>query len=260
MQLNKYLALCGFSSRRKAVLPIQQGRVRVNDRVVTELGTEIDPHSDKIYLDGRQLVPPQSYRYILLNKPMGAITSAEDGRGRRTVLDCVDVEERIFPVGRLDYDTEGVLLLTNDGDFAYRLTHPKFGVEKVYEARVDGCVRQSAVDSLKKGVSIGEDVVVKGEAEILEKKEDETLIRIRVHEGKKRQIKRMMKSVGHPVSHLTRTRFGDMAVGRLAAGEWRDLTDREVARLYKLTGLKKLFSGREDKDTVLSSDQEAMTI
>jgi 23S rRNA pseudouridine2605 synthase len=258
MQLNKYLALCGFSSRRKAVLPIQEGRVRVNDRVVTELGTEIDPQSDTIFLDGRQLVPPQSFRYILLNKPMGAITSATDRRGRRTVLDCVDVEERIFPVGRLDYDTEGVLLLTNDGDLAYRLTHPKYGVEKVYEARVEGCVRQSAVDSLKKGVSIGENVVVKGEAEILEEKEDETRIRIRVHEGKKRQIKRMMKSVGHPVMHLTRVRFAGMTVGKLSGGEWRDLTDREVARLYKLTGLKKLSGGREHQDTVLPSDQEAM--
>jgi 23S rRNA pseudouridine2605 synthase len=231
MPLNKYLAFCGFSSRRKAV--------RVNDAVVTEPGTVIDPDCDRVFLEDQRMEPPKSCRYIVLNKPMGAITSVADARGRKTVLDCITIRERIFPVGRLDYDTKGVLLLTNDGDLAYRLTHPRFGIEKVYQARVEGRVRPSVLEKLRKGVAIGESVRVNGEAEILESGNDESLLEIRIHEGKKRQVKRMMKSVGHPVIHLTRTCFAGITAGKLSAGEWRDLTEEEVARLYGLAGLKK---------------------
>jgi 23S rRNA pseudouridine2605 synthase len=242
MQLNKYLALCGVCSRRKATIPIVEGRVRVNDEVATELGTEIDPDSDTILLDGQLLIAPVIHRYILLNKPMEAITSAIDGRGRRTVMDLVPVQERIFPVGRLDYDTEGVLLLTNDGDLAYRLTHPKFGVEKVYQAWVEGRVDKVDVKSLNEGVFIDETTQVSGKSVILGHGEDKTQIEIRVHQGKKRQIKRMMKAIGHPVVHLERTCFGGISVGDLNEGEWRDLTDEEVVDLYKLVDLKNCAS------------------
>jgi len=237
MQLNKYLAFCGVASRRKANLTIAQGRVLVNNEVVQEFGRVVDPERDAIFLDGQRLKPPQHYRYILMNKPGGVITAAADYRGRKTVLDLVSVDERVFPVGRLDYDTVGVLLLTNDGELAYRLTHPKYEVEKVYEAWVEGRVKKSALQKLAEGIVLNGGVSVKGKAEILTQKDGQTLVEIRIHEGKKRQIKRMLKAVGHPVVCLKRTRFAGLTVNGLEEGEWRELTKGEVEKLYRNVGL-----------------------
>lgn len=239
MQLNKYLASCGIASRRKANNAILDGRISVNDEVVLTLGRVVEPDSDTICLDGRRLELPQRIRYVLLNKPRAVITSSVDGRGRKTVLDIVDAEERLFPVGRLDLDTEGVLLLTNDGDLAYRLTHPKFEVDKIYEAWVEGFVDPEVVRELANGVSIEPGKTVTGHAKVLKKTSEKSLVRIRLHEGKKRQVKRMMKAVGYPVLSLNRIVFAGLTVGDLKIGEWRDLTDEEVETLYRLVGLER---------------------
>jgi pseudouridine synthase len=237
MQLNRYIALCGVTSRRKANALIHQGRVSVNDETVEMLGRVVDSEKDIVCLDSQRLRPPKRYRYLLMNKPNGAITSVLDGRGRKTVLDFVDVDDRLFPVGRLDYDTEGVLLLTNDGKLAYRLTHPKYEMEKVYEAWVDGRVGQSDLQKLAEGVVLNGSVRVCGEARILGRRGGQTLVEIRVHEGKKRQIKRMMKAVDHPVVALRRTCFAGLTVDGLDRGTYRDLTEEEVKALYRQVGL-----------------------
>lgn len=209
----------------------------INGEMVTTLGKTVDPEHDTVLLDGRPVVGPQRLRYILMNKPAGVITSAVDGRGRRTVLDLVPSSDRIFPVGRLDLDTEGVLLLTNDGELAYRLAHPKFEVDKIYRAWVEGDVTAQDLDHLAEGVQLTGDVCVSGEAKVLSRQPGQTLVEIRLHEGKKRQIKRMMKAVGHPVIHLERTNFAGLTVPDLKSGTWRELTPDEVQQLYRLVGL-----------------------
>jgi 23S rRNA pseudouridine2605 synthase len=238
MQLNKYLALCGIASRRKASLPILQGRVIVNDDCVRELGRVVDPQKDRIFLDGHRLECPEKYRYILMNKPAGVITAVVDDRKRKTVVDLIASDVRVFPVGRLDYDTEGVLLLTNDGELAYRLAHPKFEIDKVYHAWVEGHVQKDTLQKLRQGVFIDKGVKVSGEVIVLERKANQTRVEIRIHQGKKRQVKRMMKSVGHAVLHLERIRFAGLEVNGLDKGQWRELTAKEVDTLYRITGLK----------------------
>ncbi len=235
--MNKYLALCGVAARRKANIVIAQGRVIVNEEVVKKLGYRVDPERDKIFLDGQLLKPPQIYKYILMNKPAGVITSVEDDSDRKTVVDLVGADERLFPVGRLDYDTEGTLLITNDGELSYRLSHPKYEVGKVYQAWVDGYVKREAIQKLAEGVAINPGVIVKGNAKILDQKERKTLVEIRIHEGKKRQIKQMMRAIGHPVIQLKRTRFAGLTVDGLKSGEWRELTIEEIEKLYQKVGL-----------------------
>jgi len=240
MKLNKYLALCGVASRRKSVIPIMEGRVAVNNEIVTEAGYTIDPEIDIVTLDGKQLSSPKKHVYVLLHKPASTLTTAKDERGRKTVLDLVQVDERIFPVGRLDYDTEGVLLLTNDGDLANRLAHPRYEVEKIYETWVEGQLSTRDLEKLQKGVDIDDDVVVQGEALILQKKDNKTQVEIHIHEGKKRQIKRMMKAVGHPVLYLKRVCFAGLRVDDMTKGTWRFLTHSEVDQLYQLVHMKRM--------------------
>ena len=237
MQLNRYLALCGLASRRKANRLILEGKVVVNGRPVERLGITVDPETDDIVLEGKRLAGPGRKRYILLNKPTDTVTTIDDDRGRKTVLDVVKVPERIFPVGRLDMDTVGVLLLTNDGDLAFRLAHPKYEAEKVYWARVEGRVSAREIDLLEKGVDLGEGVIAKGRSRIVEGDSDGTVLEIRIHEGRKRQVKRMCAAIGHPVHSLERIRFAGLNTGNLKPGQWRDLTQAEVDRLYEMTGL-----------------------
>ena len=239
MQLNKYLALCGVASRRKANIPIVEGKVTLNGQKVTELGVVVDPENDTICYNGKRLVQPKKNRYILLNKPGNVLTTAIDGRGRKTVLDVIDIKERIFPVGRLDYDTVGVLLLTNDGDLAYRLAHPRYEIDKIYKAKVQGDIKPESIAKLEEGVwlkGIGE---MRGEARIIKGGKQSSIVEVRLHEGKKRQVKRMLKAVGHPVITLERMNFAGLTVGDLPQGAWRDLTEKEVQKLYQITGLKK---------------------
>jgi 23S rRNA pseudouridine2605 synthase len=245
LQLNKYLALCGVASRRKASTVIDEGRVVVNGEVVQKQGRVIQLHKDKILFDGNPVLPPDKYRYIIMNKPAGFITSVEDNRGRKTVLDLIDEKIHIFPVGRLDYDTEGVLLLTNDGDLAYRLTHPKFQIDKIYEVWVEGIINDHILNRLRKGVDIGEGINVKGEVKILDQNKRQTKIEICIHEGKKRQIKRMMKAVDCPVIKLRRIKFAGLTIESLDNGIWRDLTLDEVDELYLITGLKTTLSEKD---------------
>lgn len=237
MQLNKYIALCGITSRRKANIPIKQGKITVNGETVDELGVTVNPQKDIIRLDHKVLKIPQQYRYIVLNKPVNTITSFTDKRNRKLVVDCVNVKERIFPVGRLDYDTTGVLLLTNDGDLTYRLSHPKFEIDKVYEIIVLGNITVNDIRKLKTGIEIGNREIVSGEAQIIKKDSEKSSLEIIIHQGKKRQIKRMMKKINHPVIKLTRTVFGGLTTEGLKEGEWRDLKTEEVKMLYEKTGL-----------------------
>lgn len=239
IQLNKYIALCGISSRRKANLYILDRRVKLNGIVVNKLGQKVDIDKDEIYLDDKLLEIP-SFVYVLLNKPAGVITSAVDKRGRKTVMDIVDSRVRVFPVGRLDMDTEGVLLLTNDGDLGYRLAHPKFEIDKIYFVRVRGKVTDKTIAFLKNGVEIDPDVVVCGDAKILKyTKDGNTEIEIKIHQGKKRQIKRMMKKSGHPVIYLNRKVFAGLTAEGVKTGAWRYLTSEEVDFLYSMVGLKR---------------------
>ena len=237
MQLNRFLAICGVASRRKATDAIVKGRVNVNNQPILDLGRTIDPDKDLVDLDGHRLAYPRHFHYILLNKPRGVITTVDDDRGRKTVLDLIDSKERLFPVGRLDFDTVGTLLLTNDGDLTYRLTHPKYRVEKIYHVWVKGRVGETEIQQLKRGVAIEPDVVVHGDARIISREPHRTRIKISIHEGKKRQIKRMMKAIGSPVIQLERHQFAGLTTGNLKRGEWRHLTEVEVNCLYEKTGL-----------------------
>lgn len=238
MQLNKYLALCGIASRRKANALILQHRVWVNGKPVERLGVTVNPEVDSIALDGNILRAPDRFYYFLLNKPAGVLTTVYDPRGRKTVMDLVPPYNGLYPVGRLDKDTEGVLLITNDGDLAYRLAHPKYEIEKVYRTWVSGKLTPKHIEKLNKGVSIGQNVVVNGKAKILRYEEENTLVEIRIHQGKKRQVKRMFKAIGFPVLSLTRTCFAGLTTKGLKRGEYRELTLEEVRNLYRITGLK----------------------
>jgi len=231
--LNAYLAACGIASRRKAADLVRSGRVRVNGLCVVSPGCRVLTEKDRIECGGRPVRPKAAHRYVLLNKPAGYLTTASDERGRKTVMDLVGCKERLFPVGRLDLDTEGLLLLTDDGHMANRLLHPRFGAEKVYEARVRGAVSRDAIGRLKRGVPIGEGMRVAGDARITGVQAGQTFLEIRIHEGKKRQVRRMMEAVGHPVLHLKRVRFAGLTLGNLKTGRWRDLRPEEIRRLRK---------------------------
>jgi 23S rRNA pseudouridine2605 synthase len=238
MRLNKFLSACGAAARRKAIEYIENGRITVNGERAEQLGMDVS-ETDDIRLDGRKLELITRFRYVLLNKPAGVVTTASDDRGRKTVVDLVPSRERLFPVGRLDFDTEGVLLLTDDGELAYRLTHPRYEIDKVYEAWVKGLVPWEALEKLKRGVQLEDGPVVKAEAEVIDRAERRSKVRIRIHEGKKRQVKKMMRAVGHPVLTLERTVFAGLTVKGIGLGRFRDLTEEEVAMLYQLTGMVK---------------------
>jgi pseudouridine synthase len=243
MQLNKYLALCGVASRRKANDLISRRRVTVNGKSVERLGVTVDPETDSVEMDGRALKAPRRFRYVLLNKPADTLSTVRDVRGRKTVLDCVESPRGLFPVGRLDLDTDGVLLLTNDGGLAFGLTHPKFEIDKVYEAWVAGAIGPDHLNRLRAGVRIESGEAVSGDCRILVRKSDKTLVEMRVHEGKKRQVKLMFRAIGFYVIRLTRTRFAGMTARGLKPGESRDLRPEEVRRLYRMTGMEKQVKG-----------------
>ena len=240
-RLQKILSAAGVASRRLSEELIVQGRVSVNGKTVTELGTKADPSVDEIKVDGRRIKVEQRRRYILLNKPRGYITTRSDPQNRPTVMDLMKgVREYVYPVGRLDYDTEGLLILTNDGDLAARLTHPRHEVEKVYEARVKGVPDEHTLERLAKGVTIegrrtsparlrASEPFVKGTGE-------QTVIEITIHEGRQRQVRQMFDSVGHPVVRLKRVRIGPIEDPQIPLGHWRELTPQEVLRLQRSSG------------------------
>jgi pseudouridine synthase len=237
-RLQKILSQAGVSSRRAAERLIADGRVSVNERTVTELGTKADPDADEVRVDGRRIHATTRRRYLLLYKPRGYVTTRADPQGRRTVLDLLKgVREYLYPVGRLDYDTEGLLLLTNDGELTATLTHPRHGTERTYEAEVVGNPDESALARLRGGIILNGRRTRPARVVRLPAagRADLRVLRITIKEGRNRQVRRMCNAVGHPVRSLVRTRFGSVRDRRLRPGEWRDLTPAEVRALQRST-------------------------
>ena len=232
-RLQKVIAEAGVASRRKAEELITAGRVKVNGKVVTELGTKVTG-KEEIEVDGN-LLAKEEKEYYLLNKPRGVITSTSDEKGRKTVVDLIDTDSRIYPVGRLDYDTTGVLLLTNDGEFANILTHPANKIDKVYLAKLKGIIKGEQINQLKDGVKI-DGVMVKASRVKLKKFDPEknsSMVEITIHEGKNHQVKRMFEAVGFKVDKLTRERMDIFTTTGLQSGEYRKLTTKEVQTIYR---------------------------
>ena len=242
-RLQKYLAHAGVASRRHAEELIVAGAVTVNGQVVRVLGTRVDPGADEVRVRG-QLVRPQSrLLYILLHKPSGAVTTASDPEGRRTVLDLLPEEwrrERVYPVGRLDWDTEGLLLLTNDGDLALRMTHPRYALPKEYAALVEGDPSAQTLNRLAHGVMLSGETVPTAPARVWVQQHvgDATWVGIELHEGRNRQVRRMFETVGHPVLRLRRVRVGPLTLGGLAPGTSRPLGSAELVALKHAVGMK----------------------
>jgi len=227
-RLQKVLAAAGFGSRRACEELIADGRVTV-DGEVAELGRRVDPETAKVEVGGVPVSVRPGLVYYLLNKPRGVVTTASDPQGRPTVLELVPPEPRVFPVGRLDADTEGLLILTNDGDLAYRLAHPSFGVEKEYLAEVDGVPTAGELRRLRTGVQLEDGVTAPARASVVQGR----ALRLTIHEGRNRQVRRMCAAIGHPVVRLVRTRIGPLADRSLPPGTWRTITLAEVRALQE---------------------------
>ena len=231
MRLNAYLARAGVASRRGADELIRAGRVRVNGEP-GELGTYVE-RGDVVELDGLRL-EPEPLVYVLLHKPAGVVTTARDPQGRPTVVGLVGHERRIVPVGRLDADTTGALLLTNDGPLAHRLMHPRYEVDKVYEAEVEREPSEEALRQLREGVELEDGKTAPAGVRLLRSSGKSSLVELQLHEGKKHQVKRMLEAVGHPVRRLHRREYAGLTLDGLGPGEWRELAPDEIARLQRL--------------------------
>ncbi|MDZ7270051.1 MAG: rRNA pseudouridine synthase [candidate division KSB1 bacterium] len=232
VRLNKYLASCGVASRRASDKLIAQGRVTVNGKVVTSVGTQVDEERDEVAVDGRVVQPPQRKVYIMLHKPAGYVTTVRDTRGRPKVVDLVPVSTRLFPVGRLDIDTEGLLLLTNDGEVTNRLLHPRFKVAKTYVAVVDRDVSEQQLAKLRAGVALTDGMTAPCEARLLpDQPPPGRVVELTIREGRKRQVRRMLSAVGLRVLVLRRVAFGPVRLGQLELGQWRYLRPAEIAAL-----------------------------
>ena len=232
IRLQKLLALAGVASRRRSEELMLDGEVEVNGEVVTRLGTKVDPASDVIRVSGKRLPPVSEKVYLALNKPRGVVSTMSDPEGRRTLQDLVaDRPERLFHVGRLDTDTSGLIILTNDGDFAHRLAHPSYEVDKTYVAEVTGQLFPRIVKQLLAGVTLEDGPVTVSKARIVEASPAKSIVELVIHEGRNRIVRRLLDHVGHPVTRLTRTRIGPVALERLKSGELRDLTSAELGEL-----------------------------
>ena len=238
-RLQKILSQAGVASRRASERLMLDGRVMVNGATVTELGTKADPLHDDIRVDGRRIRIAERHRYILLNKPRGYVSTRSDPERRPTVIDLLGgVREYVYPVGRLDFESEGLLLLTNDGDLAARLTHPRHGVARVYEARVLGIPDDRDLDRLRRGVGIDERRTAPAEVEMppVRRGANQATLIVTIREGRNRQVRKMAEAIGHPVTHLRRVAIGPLRDARLKPGRWRDLSEQEVARLRTAAG------------------------
>lgn len=232
-RLQKYLAECGIASRRKCEEYIIQGKVQINGKTITELGVKVNPEKDKITFEGKNVKQEERKVYILLNKPIGYVTTSDEQFGRDKVLDLVKVRERVVPVGRLDMYTSGALILTNDGDFVYKVTHPKHEITKTYTVTVKGIIKNEEVEQLRKGVKIDDYTTRPAKVKILKTDEEKDISRleITIHEGKNRQVRRMCESVGRRVIALHRSKIGNIGVKDIELGKWRYLKDFEVKTL-----------------------------
>ena len=233
-RLHKFLSRAGVASRRTAEEWIRAGRVAVNGQVVTEMGVKIDADQDKIQVDGRFVEPPQETITLMLNKPYGYVSTTDDPQGRRMVTDLVEgkFKERLYPVGRLDYDATGLMLLTNDGDLAYRMTHPSYQVPRIYRVTVGGEVTPETLRRLAGGLRVG-DRTVAAIAEVIKKEGGKTVLELMVREGRYHLVKRLLLQVGHAVLKLKRISFGPLHLGGLPRGECRPLTKEEMEALKK---------------------------
>ena len=235
MRLNKYLAWCGIASRRKADELIAEGHVKLNGKRITEMGTTVDESSDVVTVDGKRIEPIRNKVYILMNKPKGVITTAKDELGRKNVLDLIDIRERVFPVGRLDRNSEGLLLLTNDGEMANRLTHPRYKVTKTYRARLDRPVDPDDLEPLASGIELEDGKTAPARVHYYADSADR--IELQIREGRKHQVRRMFEALGYEVKALKRTRFGPLNLKGVERGRWRLLSRSEVWQLRKAVGL-----------------------
>ena len=235
IRLQKFLAECGIASRRKCEELILEGRVEVNHQKVTTLGTKVNPERDIVCFDGKEIrIPKREYVYILLNKPIGYVTTVEDQFNRECVLDLVKVKERIVPVGRLDMYTSGALILTNDGEFVYQITHPKHEITKTYTVTVKGIINENDIEKLKKGVELDTGYITKpSEARIMkiDKEKEVSRVEITIHEGKNRQVRKMCEAIGKKVLALHRSKIGNISVKDLKIGQWRYLKKEEIDKI-----------------------------
>lgn len=233
VRLQKYLADCGIASRRKAEEMISEGRVSVNGHTVTSMGEKISPGSDTVLCDGNPVMQPEEYVYVLLNKPKGYVTTMSDPQGRPIVTSLVkDLPQRLFPVGRLDLDTEGALILTNDGSLAQKIQHPSHETSKTYEALVQGHPGQAKIRQLEAGILLEDQKTAPAKVKILKHMQRQTLVRITIHEGRKRQVKKMFEFVGNPVISLKRIAYGGLQLGNLPSGRYKMLNHRDLKKIF----------------------------
>ena len=233
VRLQKYIADCGICSRRKAEELILQGKIKVNGKTVSKLGTKVAIGKDIVEYNGSKINLQNKYIYILLNKPIGYVTTSKDQFGRESVLDLVKTKERIVPVGRLDMYTSGALILTNDGDFVYKITHPKHEIEKIYTVTLKGIIKDEEVEMLKSGVKIEDYITKPAKVKILkiDKEKNQSRLEITIHEGKNRQVRKMCEAVGHSVLALHRSKIAGIGVKDLELGKWRYLSKQEVNKI-----------------------------
>ncbi len=233
MRLNRYLALCGLDSRRQVENLIRQGKVKVNGKVATDLATFIDEERDAVSCEGKRLKPPVEFTYIMFHKPKGCVCTARDEKGRKTVYDFLEgINKRLFYVGRLDYDTEGLLLFTDDGELANKLAHPSSGIGKTYTVKIKGGIGEGQLEALRRGVELDDGFVTSpAKAAVLEAGEDYTKLELTISEGHNRQIKRMFAKLGKEVTFLKRTKIGELKLGGLKRGAYRHLRPSEVEYL-----------------------------
>lgn len=233
IRLQKYMADCGVASRRQSETMISQGRVAVNGVTVRELGTKVEPDIDTVSVDGKPISVQTEYLFYMFNKPAGYLTTTNDPQGRPTIFDCCpELRGRVLPVGRLDMDTEGLLILTNHGELAYRLTHPKYNIKKTYIATVSGVITPKALQALSEGVMLDSGKTAPAQARFLKKQGKNSTLELIIHEGKKRQVRRMLDAVGFPCLKLRRVAIDQIRLTHVDLGQVRPLTETELGRLF----------------------------
>lgn len=234
MRLQKFMAHSGVASRRKCEQLIAEGRVKVNDEIVTEMG-RIVTSKDRVYVDSKRLRLIKDHSYYILNKPMGVVSTVSDEKKRVTVVDLIESEDRLYPVGRLDIDTTGLIILTDDGELTNKLMHPSNVVEKTYIATVDGTPNKTELDMLRVGIKVGKEKFAPAKVKVLKKFDSDSILEIKIHEGKNHEVKIMCERIGHPVKKLKRVKIGNLELGDLRIGNYRRLDEEEVEYLKELT-------------------------
>ncbi len=233
-RLQKYMASCGVASRRKCEEIILQGRVKVNDKTISELGSKVNNEKDIVTVDDKLIKKEENKVYIALNKPQGYVSTVKDEKGRETILDLVNVEQRVYPIGRLDCDTSGLILLTNDGDIYNKIAHPREEKSKIYMAEVQGILNEDDIKKFEEGISIDGYITAPAEMKILGTFIDSSDAEIIIHEGKNKQIRKMCDAINHPVIELQRVQIGKIKLGDLPLGKWRHLTSEELESIKDL--------------------------